>query len=87
MPQRRTAKKDLRKNKKRKEQNLNVKQQIKTAIKNFKASLEEKDESQQKKALGDLYKTLDKASTKKVIHPNKAARKKSRLTKLAKKSG
>ena len=86
MPQRRTAKKDLRKNKKRKKRNLDIKQQIKTVIKKFKASLEEKDESQKKKALEDLYKTLDKASAKKIIHPNKAARKKSRFTKLAKKS-
>jgi len=86
MPQRRTAKKDLRQSKKRRERNLNVKQQIKDAIKKFKASLKEKDESQKKKALENLYKTLDKASAKKIIHPNKAARKKSRLTKLTKKS-
>ena len=82
MPQRRAAKKDLRQNKKRHQSNLQVKLRIKTAIKNFKKSLEKNDSALSHQALKEVYKTLDKAVRKKIIHPNKAARRKSRLSKL-----
>ncbi len=84
MPQRRAAKKDLRQNKRKHEQNLKIKQKIKSAIKNLKKSLEEKDLSVSQKALAQVYEVLDKAASKKVIHKNKAARKKSRISKLIK---
>ncbi len=86
MPQRRTAKKDLRQNKKRQQKNLQVKQNIKTAIKKLKKALDSNDTSARQKALTDVYKILDKAATKNIIHRNKAARKKSRLAKLLKKT-
>jgi small subunit ribosomal protein S20 len=84
MPQRRTAKKELRKTKKRREQNLRVKGEIKSVVKKFKKSLQSGDAASRKKELNEVYKTLDKAAKKKIIHPNKAARKKSRLSKLLK---
>ncbi|MCK4520152.1 MAG: 30S ribosomal protein S20, partial [Candidatus Omnitrophica bacterium] len=37
-------------------------------------------------ALAEAYKSLDKAVTKKIIHRNKAAKRKSRLSKLLKKA-
>ncbi|MFH1519239.1 MAG: 30S ribosomal protein S20 [Candidatus Omnitrophota bacterium] len=86
MPQRRTAKKALRQTKKRKQKNLRVKQTIKTAIKKLKKVLDSTDTSAKQKALTDVYKVLDKAATKNIIHRNKAARKKNRLAKLLKKS-
>ena len=86
MPQRRTAKKDLRQNKKRRQNNLQVIQSIKGAIKKLKKAIDAKDTSASQKALTDVYKTLDKAVNKKIIHRNKAARKKSRLSKLLKKT-
>ena len=82
MPQRRTAKKELRKSKKKSQRNLLVKYNIKNAIKKLKKALQENDIKKSKQTLQEVYKALDKAATKKVIHPNKAARRKSRLSKL-----
>ena len=84
MPQRRTAKKELRKTKKRREQNLRIKSKLKSVVKKFKKSLQSGDAASRKKELSEVYKTLDKAAKKKIIHPNEAARKKSRLSKLLK---
>ena len=84
MPQRRTAKKELRKTKKRREKNLQAKAKVKSVVKNFKKSLQSGDAASRKKELSKVYETLDKAAKKKIIHPNKAARKKSRLSKLLK---
>jgi small subunit ribosomal protein S20 len=81
MPQRRAAKKDLRKNKKRHEKNLKLKEQIKSAIKKFKKAIESKDFNAGSEALKAIYKILDKAASKKIIHPNNAAREKSRFSK------
>jgi small subunit ribosomal protein S20 len=86
MPQRRTAKKALRQTKKKQLKNLKVKGQIKTAIKKLKKSLTAKNASESEQALRQAYKALDKAAGKKVIHRNKAAKKKSRLTRLLKKT-
>ena len=82
MPQRRAAKKDLRKNLKRREKNLKLKHQLTTIIKKFKKAIENKDTDGSRQALKEVYKILDKAASKKIIHPKKAARKKSRLSKL-----
>ena len=86
MPQRKTAKKDLRQNKKRRQNNLQVMRGIKTAIKKLKKVVDAKDIPTSQKALTDVYKTLDKATNKNIIHRNKASRKKSRLSKLLKKT-
>ena len=84
MPQRRTAKKDLRQNKKRQQRNLKTKQRVKEAIKKLKKAVDSKDTSTREKALREVYKILDKAASKKIIHRGKASRKKSRLAKLLK---
>ncbi len=86
MPQRKTAQKELRKNKKRQIKNLQIKHKIKSVLKKFKKSLQDKDQSLRQQALKEVCKVLDKAAAKNVIHPNKSARKKSRLSKLLKKS-
>ncbi|MFA6282162.1 MAG: 30S ribosomal protein S20 [Candidatus Omnitrophota bacterium] len=85
MPQRRAAKKDLRQNAKKHERNLLVREQIKTALKKFKKTLETKDISKTKEALELIYKVFDRAASKNLIHPNKAARKKSQFATLFKK--
>jgi small subunit ribosomal protein S20 len=82
MQQRRAAKKDLRKNATRHKGNLALKEQIASAIKKFKKSVENKDAGNKADALREVYKILDKAASKKLIHPKKASRKKSRLAKL-----
>ena len=86
MPQRRTAKKDLRQNKKRRQQNLETKQSVKEAIKRLKKAVGSENTSLREKALTDVYKILDRAASKKIIHRNKASRKKSRLARLLKKT-
>jgi small subunit ribosomal protein S20 len=82
MSQRKSAKKELKKSLKRHERNLEVKQQIKIVIKKFKKSLENKDIESARTNLKEVFKVLDKSASKRVIHPNKAARKKSHLSKL-----
>ena len=84
MPQRKAAKKDLKQNAKNKIRNLAVKSKVKRAIKNLKKSIKSKDSAKAEENLKTVYVTLDKASSQKVIHCNKAARKKSRLSKLLK---
>lgn len=86
MPQRRAAQKALRQNQRKKIKNLKVKREIKTALKEFRKALDKKDSQAAEAALPKVYKTLDKAASKKVIHRNKASRKKSRLAQRLKKS-
>ena len=74
MPITKSAKKKLRKDKKRTEKNLVLKKEYKKVIKNTR-----KDPS--KKNLSKTSKVLDKAAKKGLIHKNKAARLKSRLAK------
>lgn len=87
MPQRRAAKKALRQSKKRHEKNLLTQKQTRSAIKKFKKAVQSKDASAAKEALKNLYKILDKTAAKRIIHPNKAARKKSDFAKLLNKLG
>lgn len=79
MPQKRAAKKALRQNVKQREANLKVRELIKSAIKKYKKAVESKDTAATAAALQAVYKVLDKAASKHVIHANKASRKKSRL--------
>ncbi|WP_406677948.1 30S ribosomal protein S20 [Moorella sp. ACPs] len=65
----------------RTERNKAVKSRVKTAIKKFRAALEQGDSAAAEK-LRQAIRTIDKAVTKGVLHPNTAARKKSRLQRL-----
>lgn len=85
MPQRKAAKKDLRQSAKKRERNLLLRNQVKTALKKFKKALETKDISKSKEALNLVYKIFDRAASKNLIHRNKAARKKSQFSKMVKK--
>jgi len=86
MPQRKAGQKDLRKNVRRHEKNLKLQNRVKSAIKQFKKSLAAADTGARATALKAVYKILDRAASKNVIHPNKASRSKSRLTKLLNKT-
>ena len=85
MPQRKSALKELRKSLRRRKRNLAVKRKVKETIKRFKRAVQQNDISLSQEALREVYKVLDKAASKRVIHPNKAARKKSRAALLLKK--
>lgn len=59
------------------------KNKMKNLIKKARTLVEEGKKEEVKKMLPQIYKTVDKAAKTNVIKKNTAARKKSRLTKLA----
>lgn len=75
MPITKSAKKALRQTKRRTDKNKNWKQKLKSAIK--------KAETQKsKEAISYAFKIIDKSAKAGIIHKNKAARIKSRISKL-----
>ena len=66
---------------KRFEQNRGVESRLRNLSKNFYRALDAGDEERARQLRDESQKAYDKASTKGVIHPNKAARKVSRLDK------
>ncbi|MBN1914085.1 MAG: 30S ribosomal protein S20 [Candidatus Omnitrophica bacterium] len=81
MPRRKASVKRIRVDKKRKLHNLKIKQQLKKTLKKFNELLSAKNIEEAKKQIQKVYSSLDKAAKKKIIHPNLASRKKSRLSK------
>jgi small subunit ribosomal protein S20 len=81
LPQRRTGIQELRKNHKNRFHNLDIKTTLKKTIKSFKADIasDKKDDAQAK--LKDVYKKIDKAAKRNLMHKNTAARRKSQLAK------
>ena len=82
MPTRKSGAKELRKNKARQLHNLDIKTSVKKSIKSFMAALEQKDKTEAKNKLNQVYKKLDKAAKVKLLKPNTVSRRKSRLSKL-----
>jgi len=78
MPIIQSAKKALKQSKKREAVNKKTKSNLKASVKAFK-------KSPSQTTLKKVYSSLDTAVKKKAIHKNKAARLKSRLSKLLKK--
>jgi small subunit ribosomal protein S20 len=64
---------------KRFEQNRAVKTRLRNLSKNFYRAVEAGDEERARQLRDESQRTFDKAASKGVIHPNKAARKISRL--------
>jgi small subunit ribosomal protein S20 len=79
MPRRRTSLKRNRADKKRHLRNLKIKKELKKTLKKFQALLSTKNINEAKTYLIKIFSQLDKAAKKRVIHPNTAKRKKSRL--------
>jgi len=80
MPRRKAGREELRKIKKRTLRNKSIIQDIKKALKGFKALLSKKDKNALKTALSQTMSKLDKAAKKGIIHKNTARRKISRLS-------
>ena len=80
MPNKKSAKKELRKSVKREAANLKVKNVMKTAVKKSLKRVQAVDKSV-KEDLALVMKAVDKAAKKGVIKKGNAARKKSRLAK------
>lgn len=81
-----SAEKAIRQSLKRKVRNLIYKRKIKSLLKKAKKLLSQKKIEEAKSLLPQIYTILDKAAKVGVIKKNTAARKKSRITKLIKKS-
>jgi len=76
-----SMKKDLRRNAKARKVNQGIRTSLKTYVKKARA------ESASPEAVVNAVKALDKAAKRGVIHPNQAARRKSRVMKAANKLG
>lgn len=86
MPITKSAKKALRQSERRRQRNLKKKEAYKRLIRDVRKFAAAGKTDEAKKILPSLYKALDKAAKTNVIKKNKAARLKSRLTKLAQKT-
>ena len=81
MPQTNSAKKALRQTKKRTEKNLEIKRDLEYLFRQFKKALDGNDTTKTQETAKNLSKALDKAAQKRIMKPETAARKKSRLMK------
>jgi len=86
MPVIKSAKKALRKSKKRKAVNVAKNRKLKSLLKKAQTLVAGKKTEEAKKLLPQIYKILDKAAKTKLIKKNTASRKKSRITRLIAKS-
>lgn len=87
MPKTKSAKKALRKSKKRRIENLRIKEKIKKLKKEIKKLIQEKEVEEAKKLLPLFYKALDKAAKRGTIKEGKADREKSKITRILSKLG
>lgn len=81
MPNIRSAKKRVLIAKRNTEKNVSFRSKFRTAIKEARAAIEAGDKEKAQKLTDLVYKLLDQAAAKKIIHKKNAARKKSRLAK------
>ena len=82
MPITSSAKKAMRQTKTRNERNVKQRNAYKTAIKSYKKLVTAKKPEEAQKQLSLAYKALDKAAKTNVISKTKAARTKSRISRL-----
>lgn len=82
MPNIKSAKKRILVSKRRNEENTLVKSSMKTAIKNVEKAVKAKESDKAKENLKVANTRIDKAVNTGVVKKNKAARLKSRLTKM-----
>ena len=81
MAKTKSAEKRIRQSEKRRERNIIVKSQVKTAVKKLLLAVESRNLEKSKVSLEKAISVIDKAAAKGVIHKNTASRKISRLTK------
>ena len=82
MPQRDSARKELRKTHSRRLHNLDIKTDLRKTIKKFLLSVATKNSQEAGTNLKTVYKKLDKAAKRNIMHRNTAARRKSRYSRL-----
>jgi small subunit ribosomal protein S20 len=81
LPHTKSAKKALRVSERRRDHNKPVGSQVKTYVKKAEQLISSNELESAKEAVQRAITALDKAAQKGVIHPNNAARRKSRLMK------
>jgi len=86
MPNSPSAKKSLRKSLKRRDLNRSQRSALRTAVKKVRKAAEAKDEATAREAFAVAVKKLDQSADKHLIHKNTAARTKSRLSALLKRT-
>jgi small subunit ribosomal protein S20 len=82
MPNTESAKRAMRKAERRRVRNKSQRSALKSVVKKVRTSAATNDMERTKEDLAIAIKRLDQAAAKHLIHKNKAARTKSRLTKL-----
>lgn len=82
MPNIKSAKKRVRSNAKKADVNTLITSSMKTAIKNFEKNVVEGKKEEASNSLNIALQRIDKAHTAGLVHKNKVARLKSRLTKM-----
>jgi small subunit ribosomal protein S20 len=85
VPRTKSAKKQMRQAVGRTARNRSQRSALRTAIKRLRGLLDSKDSKEGKTAFLEAEKQLDRAGRKGLIHPNTAARHKSRMAKRVKK--
>ena len=78
MPNIKSVVKDVKKSRERRLRNLNAKSKIKTFVKKTRVAMDSKSE-ETTKLVSETVSIIDKAAKHGIIHPNAAARRKSRL--------
>ena len=84
MPNSLSSKKRLRQNEARRAHNQSIKSAVRTQVRKVRAAITAGDAEQVEKEFRSAAKKLDQAAAKNVIHANRAARTKSRLSKAIK---
>ena len=80
MPNTKSANKRLRQNVLRRERNRSAKRAVRTQCREVREAIEDGDVDKAETELRLAAKSLDRAGARKIIHPNAAARIKSRLS-------
>lgn len=81
MPNIKSAKKRVLTNKRKEIENVLVESRMRNSIKKLEKTIKEGNKEASKELLNTTFKNIDKAQNVNIIHENKAARLKSRLTK------
>ncbi len=84
MPNTASAKKRLRQNETRRLRNRSARSSLRTQIRRVREAVKAGDASKAQSEFRIAQKSIDKAASHRLIHPNAAARTKSRLVKLVK---
>ena len=82
MPNTRSAKKRMKQDAKRREHNREVRSALRTQIKKLRSAVAGGDADGSQQEMTRAARSLDQAAAKGLIHKNKAARLKSRLSRL-----